>query len=343
MIPPDSPPPKLELISYTKQSVQAKTITDVEDLTKLDADAVHWINVCGFGDEQLLRRIAEIFEIPLLALEDIVNIPQRPKTEQFDDLLQVVVRMVHAGESNLLVVEQVSLLMGPNFVLTFQEFEEDVFDQVRRRIRSPNGRHRKSGADYLFYSLLDAIVDGYYPVLESIGDHLQSLENDALEYPIPRTLRRINKTRTQLLDLRRSIWPQREAIMRLVHDEFPVVGIEVQSHLRDVYDHCVQITEVIEMYREMASTLMSTYLSSVANRTNDIMKVLTIMGSIFIPLTFLAGIYGMNFENMPELKIPWAYPFLWGVMIVVSLGLLWFFRRKGWLGELPEPDDEPPS
>lgn len=335
MISDDASPPRIEVVTFGVGQFKATEIADVEHLeAAIDPDATNWIDVRGLGDERTIRRIGEIFRIHPLALEDIVNVPQRPKAESYDEHLLLVVRMVHLGEAETPIVEQVSLVLGSNYVMTVQEVKDDgdVFDAIRKRIKSPKGRHRERGADYLFYTLADSVIDGYYPVLERLGDHLEDLEEEIIDNPTPSLLQVLNRTRTQLLSMRRAAWPQREAVNSLVRDESPLLTRDVQLHLRDVYDHCVQTSEVIEMYREMTSGLMSTYLSSIANRTNDIMKVLTIMGSIFIPLTFVAGVYGMNFQHMPELKVPWAYPMLWVVMIVISLGMIWFFRRKGWLG-----------
>ena len=341
MISEDAAPPRIEVISYTAERFEKKEISDIEQLADaIDSGAVNWIDVRGLGDVNLIRRLGEVFQIHPLALEDIVNVPQRPKAESYEDQLLLVARMVHAGESHNPIVEQVSFVLGKHYVLTVQEGRDDgdVFDPIRKRIKSTKGRHRQRGADYLLYTLADAVIDGYYPVLERVGDHLQSLEGTILDNPTPSSLQVLNHTRMELLNMRRGVWPQREAVHSLVHEESELLTPDVQLHLRDVYDHCVQTSEVIEMYREMASGLMGTYLSSVANRTNEIMRVLTIMGSIFIPLTFLAGVYGMNFEHMPELKVPWAYPAMLGVMIISTLGMVWFFRRKGWLGPQRDPD-----
>lgn len=341
----DASPPAIKLVIYGPGRFETIDVADVADLeAALDPEAVNWIDVRGLGDEPTIRQIGELFHIHPLALEDIVNVPQRPKAESYDEHLLLVLRMTHLGEAETPIVEQVSLVLGSNYVLTVQEIKEDgdVFDVIRKRVKSTKGRHRDRGADYLFYTLTDAIIDGYYPVLERLGDHLEDLEDEIIRNPTPSLLQVLNRTRTQLLSMRRAAWPQREALNSLVRDESPLVTPDSQLHLRDVYDHCVQTSEVIEMYREMASGLMSTYLSSISNRTNEIMKVLTIMGSIFIPLTFVAGIYGMNFQHMPELKIPWAYPLLWAVMASMSLGMLWFFRRKGWLTawKVDDPDED---
>ncbi len=230
-------------------------------------------------------------------------------------------------------------MLGRGYVLSFQERYGDVLDPVRVRIREGLGPMRASGADYLAYALLDTIVDGYYPVLEQVSDVLARLEERILTHPGPRSLNRLNRLKGLLVTLRRGIWPQREALNRLLRDGSPFISAEVRMYLRDTYDHAAQVVDVVDSHRELVAGLLNTYLSAVSNRTNDVMKLLTIMASIFIPLTFLAGIYGMNFEAMPELHTPWGYPALLGVMTLTALGMLYYFRRRGWLGE-PSDDDE---
>ncbi len=324
----------VRMISYDLDEVDEREITDIEDLAKaMDPENITWIDVQGFGDEKVVRRIGDIFSIHPLALEDIVNMPQRPKTESYDDQLLVITRMVRHTEEKAVDMEQVSMLMGKNYVVTFQERYGDVLDPVRERIRHGQGRPiRRSGSDYLTYVITDTIIDGYYPVIEAIGDHLEHLETVVMDNPSSQTLQELNRTKNLLVNLRRVVWPQRELVSSLMRDENELIVDEVRMFLRDTYDHCVQTAEVIEMYRDMSTGLMNTYLSSIANRTNDVMKVLTIMASIFIPLTFMAGIYGMNFEHMPELHVRWAYPAIWLAMTLTASGMLIFFWRKGWIG-----------
>ena len=290
----------------------------------------------GFGDEKTIREIGEIFSIHPLAMEDVVNMPQRPKAEMYEGQVLIITRMVRTKGTAEVDMEQVTLVLGESYVLTFQEHYGDILDPVRERIRSGKGRPiRRNGPGYLAYAIVDTIVDGYYPVLELIGDHLEQLENLVMENPTNDVLRDLNRTKNMLVNLRRAIWPQREAVNSLIRDENSLISDEVRMFLRDTYDHCAQTAEVIEMYREMSTSLMNTYLSSIANRTNEVMKVLTMMASIFIPLTFLAGIYGMNFEHMPELHVRWAYPLVWTTMLAVGLSMLAFFWRKGWIGGGP--------
>jgi len=341
----DAPVPKIRIIHYTSDDVREQEVTDLEQLREaFSEDSVTWVDVQGFGDEDTVRRIGEIFSLHSLAIEDVVNVPQRPKAEAYDGQLLLITRMVRLTGPLDIDIEQVSIVLGKGYVLTFQERYGDVLDPVRSRIQGSKGlQFRSQGPDYLAYAILDTIIDGYYPVLESLGDQLGELEDVVIANPSPGLLRKLNRTKNMLANLRRSLWPQRESVNSLIRDSNPFVTDRTRTYLRDTYDHCVQTSEVIEMYRETATGLMNTYLSSVANRTNDVMKVLTIMASIFIPLTFLAGIYGMNFENMPELHVWWSYPLVWGVMLLMSFGMVVYFRRKGWIGpsgsESLEDDD----
>ncbi len=333
MIADDAPPPKIRMISYDAGECREHEISDAQQLSAaLDPGDVTWVDVQGFGDENLIKQIGEIFAIHPLAMEDIVNMPQRPKAEMYGEQALIITRMVRVCESTGIDMEQVTLLLGKNCVVTFQERYGDILDPVRQRIRLKTSRLRNSGPGYLMYVIVDTIVDGYYPVVEAIGDHLEHLEALVMDNPSTQALRDLNRTKNMLVNLRRAVWPQREAINSLIREENALITEDVRIFLRDTYDHCVQTAEVIEMYREMATGLMNTYLSSVANRTNDVMKVLTIMASIFIPLTFLAGIYGMNFEHMPELHVRWAYPAVWFTMLITACGMIAFFWKKGWLG-----------
>ncbi len=330
----DAPPTKIRMISYDKDQVREHEIKDVQQLTAaLDSGLVTWVDVQGFGDEEMIREIGKVFSLHPLVMEDIVNMPQRPKTESYDGQVLIITRMVRMKDSAEVDMEQVTIVLSKNYVLTFQERYGDILDPVRERIRTGKGRPiRRNGSDYLAYAIVDTIVDGYYPVIEALGDHLEQLEIVVMENPGDEVLRLLNGTKNMLVNLRRAIWPQREAVNTLIRDQNNLISDEVRVFFRDTYDHCVQTAEVVEMYREMATGLMNTYLSSLANRTNEVMKVLTIMASVFIPLTFLAGIYGMNFDHMPELHVWWAYPMVWLTMLGVVVGMLLFFYRKGWIG-----------
>jgi magnesium transporter len=247
--------------------------------------------------------------------------------------------MARAAEG-FLDVEQVSLFIGAHYLLTIQERQGDVFDPVRVRIRAGKGLIRRSGPDYLAYALIDAVLDGYYPVLEALGDRLQAIEERILHETRPSSQRSIHRIRRDLLVLRRAVWPQREAVGALVREESPLITPRVRQYLRDCLDHAVQILDVIDTYRELASSLMDTHMSTVGQRANEVMKVLTIMASIFIPLTFLAGLYGMNFDYLPELHYRWSYPLLLLVMVVVAAGMLLYFRRRNWWGDPGDADED---
>jgi magnesium transporter len=284
-----------------------------------------------------MRQIGAIFNLHPLLLEDVVNVPQRPKVEPYGDQLLIIVRMVRMGEDDeygepTVDMEQVSMVVAKHYVITFQERHGDILDPVRKRLSSDKSNLRKRGSDYLAYAIADTIIDAYYPVLEVVGNHLESLESVVIEDPSPAILGELNRLKNQLINLRRAIWPQREAFNALARGDHGLISDEVAVYLRDTCDHCIQTSEVAEMYREMVTGLMNIYLSAVANRTNEVMKVLTIMASLFIPLTFMAGIYGMNFDNMPELKYKYSYALLWIAMGIVTAGMLLFFRRKGWIG-----------
>lgn len=336
--------PRIRIINFNaKQVLRDEDVTDLETLREaLDEQTITWVDVQGLGDESVIRKIGEIFSFHELAMEDITNIPQRPKAESYDDQLFLTTRMITFREDAWIDIEQISIVLGKNYVLTFQERYGDVFDPVRKRIHNPKGRMRQYGASYLAYALFDTIIDAYYPALESIGNHLEQLEDLVVRRPSADVLRRLHQIKNRLANLRHAIWPQREAANSLIRDPNPLIEEEVRVYLRDTYDHCIQTAEVTEMYREMISDLMNTYLSAISNRTNDVMKVLAIVATLFIPPTFLAGVYGMNFKDMPELYTHWGYPVTWCIMISSAVGMLLFFYHKGWIGR-GSKDDDPQS
>ena len=327
---PSAPQPVVRVMAYGPDQCIEQEIHALEELRdSLATWPVVWVNVDGLGDAETIATLGEIFRLHQLALEDVVSVHQRSKVEQYDGFQFVVVRMPSLGER--LETEQVSLFLGEKFVLTFQERVGDCLDPVRDRIRKAKGRIRQAGADYLTYCLIDAIVDGYFPVLEQYGEQLEALEDEIVERPTAQTVGRIHEIKRDLLTLRRAVWPMREAVNVLTRDPTPLITGETRIYLRDCYDHAIQILDLVETYRELGSGLHDVYLSSVSNRMNEVMKVLTIIATIFIPLTFVTGVYGMNFEHMPELKWPWAYAVVWGVMIVVGGSMFLHFRKKKWL------------
>jgi magnesium transporter len=335
----DAPLPIIVLIDYSEAQASRLEVETPEDCVPfLDTESVSWVDVKGLGSEDVLRRLGNVFHLHPLVLEDIVNVPQRPKIEDYDDQLLVIARMVTLKSSgNSFISEQVSLILGRHYLLTVQEEPEyDCFGPIRERIRTGKGSIRKQGADYLAYSLLDSIIDGFFPVLEEYGEQIEALEDEVVANPSRQTLEKIHTIKRELLGLRRAIWPQRDAINALIRDGSDLISPDVHIYLRDCYDHAIQVLDMVETYRELAASLMDVYLSSVSNKMNEIMKLLTVISSIFIPLTFIAGIYGMNFNtekspfNMPELNWYWGYPLVMVLMVAISLGMVFLFWQRGW-------------
>ncbi len=324
---------RMTVIDYDERHVQERHITSIDEcLPFRAAPAVTWVNIDGLHDVGVIETLGKTFELHPLLLEDILSTAQRPKFEDYEKNLFLVLKMLHFDEHHQGVeTEQVSLIVGPNFVLSFQERVGDVFDSVRDRIRSGKGRIRKLGADYLAYSLLDAIVDSYFLILEKLGERIENLEEELVGNPSQRTLQQIHALKREMITLRRSIWPLRELVSGLQRSESPWIAESTRVYLRDVYDHTIQIIDTIESFRDMVSGMLDIYLSSISNRMNAVMKVLTIIATLFIPLTFIAGIYGMNFEHMPELEWRYGYAVVWAVMICVAAIMLVYFRRRKWL------------
>jgi magnesium transporter len=335
---PEAPRPVVHAIAYDDERIVERAIDDPEQIVELLASWPRvWINIDGLGDAEMISGLGRVLGLHPLSLEDIVNVHQRPKLEQYDEYEFVVLRMAELPERGELVTEQFCLFLGEKFVATFQERPGDCLDPVRERLRKKRGRVRKNGADYLAYALLDAVVDSYFPLLERLGDQLEQLEDLVLAGKGHDTPRRLMAARHDLLTLRRAIWPLREALASLYRDDTPYIGDSTRLYLRDCYDHTVQLLDVVEAYREVSSGLMDVHLSAISNRMNEVMKVLTVIATIFIPLTFVSSIYGMNFDpdaspwNMPELRWRFGYPFALGIMAAMTIGLLLFFRTRGWL------------
>lgn len=324
---------KITFIDYDEQNFQEKQVTKIEECLKLkDTPTVSWINIDGLHDIELLEKLGKGFDLHPLILEDILSTGQRPKFEDYEKHIFIVLKMLSFRDENRSVeTEQVSLILGPNYVISFQERIGDVFDPIRERIRNAKGRIRKTGPDYLAYALLDSIVDNYFIILEKLGEKIESMEEDVIGNPTERTVHKIHLLKREMIFLRKSIWPLRELIRGLQTSETSLINEATDIYMRDVYDHTIQIIDTIESFRDMVSGLLDIYLSSLSNKMNAVMKVLTIIATLFIPLTFVAGIYGMNFEYMPELKLKWGYGAVWLVMIVIAAIMLFYFRRKKWL------------
>ncbi len=324
---------RISVIDYDADQVAEQELASVDQCTPFrDKPTVTWINVDGVHDAAVLEKLGGCFSLHRLVIEDIMSTDQRPKMEDFGDYLYIVLKMLSPDGKGSAVSEQVSIVLGKNFVLSFQEgIEGDVFSPLRERIRSGKGRIRKLGADHLAYCLLDAIVDGYFVVLEKFGEKIDRAEDELIAEPTERTARSIYRLKRELLVLHRSVWPVREVMASLSRRDIDLIGDAAVPYFRDVYDHIVQAIDTVEIYREMLSEMIGIYLSSVSNRLNAVMKVLTIIATIFMPITFIVGVYGMNFKHMPELDWKYGYAAVWAVMIAVSAGMFLYFKRKKWM------------
>ena len=324
--------PVISLVDYYQDYFETRTDITIEESTAFkESETVSWINLSGIHDTSIIELFGQRFGIHTLALEDILNTHHRPKVEEMEGYSLVILKMLFFDDDTQSIeAEQISLILGPRYVLTFQEKEGDVFDGVRERLQRSNGRIRHRGADYLAYALIDSIVDSYFHILEKVGDNLAQLEEELLSNPEQSTLGRVHHYKRQLMLLRKSVWPLREVISELYKEESSMIREDTLVFLRDLYDHTIQVLDTVEIFRDTVSGLQDLYMSTVSNRMNEIMKVLTIMASIFIPLTFIAGIYGMNFEYIPELKWRWGYFAIWGVMLGCAAGMVLYFRSKKW-------------
>jgi magnesium transporter len=310
---------------------EQETVIDVAELeAHRDRGGVLWVDVNGIHDAEIIGRIGAVFHLHPLLLEDVLNAHQRPKLEEHGEHLYLVLRMMLAGTDDVVEMQQISIVLGAGYVLTFQERSRDTFDPVRRRLREPGSLLRHEGADFLTYRLLDTIVDNYFAVLEHVGDRIEHLEDVVIASPDQEALSGIYDVKRTLAELRRAIWPLRDALSGLSRGDSPRVAVETLPYLRDVADHAIRALDTIETYRDTAATLLDMYMSSVSNRLNDVMRVLTVIATLFIPLTFIVGVYGMNFSHMPELQWRWGYAAVWGVMVTMVVALLAFFRRRGW-------------
>jgi len=325
---------KISLIDYDEANYQESEAKTVEECFAFrEKPTVTWINVEGVHKVEVIEKLGNCFGLHPLVLEDILNTDQRPKIEVYGDYVYLVLKMLYDGDlKRPIETEQVSLILGSNFVISFQEGKEgDVFNPVRERIKGGKGLVRKMGSDYLVYSLIDTIVDHYFLILERLGEKIELLEEELVAHPTYTTLHEIRKFKNEMIFVRRVVWPLREVVSGLGRKESPLIKETTEVYLRDVYDHTIQVMDTVEVYREMLSGMLDIYLSSVSNRLNSVMKVLTIIATIFMPLTFIAGIYGMNFKYMPELGWRWGYPTVWLVVVVIGISMLVYFRKRKWL------------
>jgi magnesium transporter len=321
------------LLHYDADALTERPLNRVEEaLPLLKPAATTWINIDGIHDIALMEHIGRHFGLHPLTLEDVLNTTQRPKAEAFDDYLFVVLKMLHYdADQDRISSEQISLILGQNILISFQEAAGDVFEPVRQRIRKGKGRIRAGGCDYLAYALIDAIVDNYFVILEKLGERLEGLEENIDDQPDVDILADIHTIRRELIYLRKQVWPLREIIAHFLKDDVDFIGAATRLFMRDVYDHTIQTIDTIESFRDILSGMQDLYLSIISNRMNEVMKVLTIIATIFIPITFVAGIYGMNFTHMPELTWRWGYLFVWMIILSIIVGMLVFFRRKKWV------------
>lgn len=326
---------QIDLISYNADAItEFSSQSSKEVIDKLAEDRVNWVNIDGLHNIKLIEEIGEHFDLHPLLMEDILNTEHRPKSEEYENHLFFTLKTLYSLTDESITYEQMSFVLGKNYLLSFQEKEGDIFDGFRTRLRQDgNGKNRarKKGADYLFYRLIDTIVDSYYSILEKVGEKIEELEDEVYDDPSRDTLQNIQKIKRELIFLRKTVYPLREALSRLTKGEYPFVKKDTLPFFSDVYDHTIHVIETLETYRDLVSGLTDMYMTSISNRMNEVMKVLTIMATIFIPLTFIAGVYGMNFDYMPELKWRFGYPAVWVVMILTSLGMTIYFKRKKWL------------
>jgi len=324
---------KIRIMDYDVESVREKQFESAKECAPFkDEPTTTWINVDGIHQKEILESLGESYDLHPLTLEDIMNTSQRPKSEDFDHYVYIVLKMIYLNQKDFdLDAEQISLILGKNFVITFQEKEGDVFDLVRQRIKGGKARVRKMGADYLAYALIDAIVDNYFSILEYFDERIDELEEELLDSSTTDLLSRIHSTKREVIFLRKAVWPLREVVSLLERGESPLFQKQTLTYLRDVYDHTIQVVDTVDTFREMMSGMHDLYLSNVSNKMNEIMKILTIIATLFIPMTFIAGVYGMNFENMPEVHWKWGYPFAWVIMIIMAVLMILYFKRKKWL------------
>ncbi len=324
---------KITLVQYNDDQYQETIQASIEEAIQKteNFEGVSWINIDGLHDLETIEKLGLVCKIHKLTIEDILMVSQRPKIDEFVDYFFIVMKMFQYNtiEENL-DDEQLSFIVKKDLLLTFQEKEGDVFSHVKKRLLDGKGTIRKRGSDYLTYSLMDSIVDYYFDVIEKLGERIEELENDLLDKPDQNTVLKLHSIRREILHLRRSVYPLRELVNRLDKIEDPIINSDTKIFIRDLYDHTIQVIETIEVFRDMASSMMDLYMNSQSNKMNSIMKVLTIVSTIFIPLTFIVGVYGMNF-NMPEFQYDWAYFVVWGAMLTIAVGMIFYFKRKGWL------------
>ena len=323
----------IQCFDYTKDNIEESILLNIEEaINYKETESVTWINIEGLKYTDEIENIGRQYGLHPLILEDIVNTTQRPKIDEYENYIFIVLKMLYYNKDENIVIEQVSFVLGENYVLTFQESEGDVFGSIRDRLRLNRGRIRGMKSDYLLYALIDAVVDNYFTIIETLGNKIEDLETDLFTGTVREDINiEVQQLKREILKVRRAIFPLREIINRIEKGDYPFIFKRTITYFRDIYDHLVQVTENLDIYREMIWSLMDMYMTTISNKMNEVMKLLTIIATIFIPLTFIAGIYGMNFENIPELHYKYSYYILWGIMIMIFLGMIYYFKKKKWL------------
>jgi len=325
---------KISMLCFSKENWTEQQFSNVDELLSHECSAeVNWVHISGIHIVEIIEKIGNKFKIHPLVMEDIVNTNQRPKLEENKDYVYIVLKMIHYfEETKNIEFEQISMVMGSNYIISFQENDNNTFQQINDRIKKVNGKIRTKGADYLTYALIDCIVDHYYIALEYLGEKIELLEDELMLDPGPNVLKEIHTLKTEMLFVRKAIWPLREIINALARGDSALFNHDTLIYLRDVYDHIIQVIDTIEMYRDMVTGMFDIYISSVSYKLNEVMKILTIIATIFIPLTFIVGLYGMNFKYMPELEWEWGYPAVLILMLIMSTFMIMYFRKKKWIG-----------
>jgi len=322
---------EISYIHYTQDHITEKSIKDLNQINFNDNSGIHWINVYGLNNISVIEKLGKIFNIEHLILEDILNTSKRPKVDEINNLFFTILKMIYlSDEGNRIIAEQISIVMSENYILTFQEKPGDVFDTIRERIRMDKGPIRKKSPDYLCYAIIDAIVDNYFIVLENFEDRIEYLEEELVDRPDKGTLKQIYNIKSELIYLKKSVWPLREVLSNIYHGDYSLISKDLSIYIKDIYEHLIEVNDTIQLFLDSISNMLDIYLSSISNKMNEVMKILTIFSTIFIPLSFIVGIYGMNFQYMPELQFKYGYYVLWVIMLSVVIGMLAVFKKKKW-------------
>ena len=325
---------RIKIVVYNSENIVEKELNNVEECLpfKDQLGTNLWINVDGLDKIEVIEKLGSYFDIHPLTLEDVLNTGQRPKMEDYESYVYTVLKMILLNtEKKDIVIDQVSIIFGYNYILSFMEKGENIFDPLKERLKNPASRLRKNGVDYLAYGLIDSVIDNYFLILEHFGEEIEDLEEELIIHPTPETLKTIQKYKRDMIILRKSVWPLRELINCMQQIESEIIKDTTRIYLRDVYDHTIRVIESVEDFRDILSSMVDIYLSSISNKMNDIMKVLTVIATIFIPLTFIAGVYGMNFDNMPELHWSWGYPAVMLFMTLIGITMFIYFKKKRWV------------